>query len=334
MSNADDTPVWEEEEEELEETVGLLSNETPSALGETGELTPQEALGQSVEGDQSPFPEVAACVPNTDDPTIQVNNFRLWVLLTVFVIVFAGVNQFFSLRYPSISVGYVVAQLLVFPIGKGWEKLPTWRIRFRGHSFRLNPGKFKIKEHAVITICINLTGSTAYAMDSLVAITSSEFWGRDYGAGFGFCYILTTQMLGFGFAGLARRWIVYPGALIWPSSLASTVLFRALHEKEDRSPENGWTMSRYALNFAAVTGMIFHTFLYNRKDIIAKFRDSKAGGEDIHKRLMRSYKDVPDWVPSDLSVCFRLGKRTTQYCTSFGLGLASTFIKTSAQDDH
>lgn len=412
------------------------------------ELTPIEALERDVDGDQSPFPEVAACVHNTDDPSIEVNSLRLWILITVFTIIFAGVNQFFSLRYPSLSIGYVVAQLLVFPIGKGWEKLPQWKFGYGRFSFLLNPGKFSIKEHAIITICVNLTGSTAYAMGSLVAITSKEYWGRDYGAGFGFCYILTTQMLGFGFAGLARRWIVYPAALIWPSTLTSTVLFRALHEKEDRTSANGWTMSRYkfftlfttgsfiwfwfpdylctslssfafvtwiwpknqkvntifgyssgiglipisfdwtvisyagaplttpfyvtancfaavlfffvfigpivyytnvwnsaylpmltsttydntgvkynvtrvitedldfdlakykayspmyisqsysfsyGLNFAAVTGIVFHTFLYNRKDIIAKLRDPKAGGEDIHKRLMRSYKDVPDW---------------------------------------
>jgi hypothetical protein len=32
--------------------------------------------------------------------------------------------------------------------------------------------------------------------------------------------------------------------MIWPSSLASTVLFRALHEPQDRSPANGWTITR------------------------------------------------------------------------------------------
>lgn len=34
------------------------------------ELTPAEAFSWNVEGDQSPFPKVAACVPNTDDPDI------------------------------------------------------------------------------------------------------------------------------------------------------------------------------------------------------------------------------------------------------------------------
>jgi len=49
------------------------------------------------------------------------------------------------------------------------------------------------------------------------------------------------------------------------------------------------------LNFAAVTAIVVHTFLYSRKEIWSRLRDSRAGGEDVHKRLMRSYREVPDW---------------------------------------
>ncbi|KAJ6490473.1 OPT oligopeptide transporter [Mycena vulgaris] len=413
---------------------------------ELTELTPMEALKWNVDGDESPFPEVQACVSTDDDPSLEVNTFRMWALTTIFVIVFSGVNMFFSC--PNLSLTYVVAQLLVFPIGRAWERLPTWRVGFGSFTFRINPGKFNTKEHAVIVICVNLTASTAYAMGGLVAMTSKEFWGRDFGAGFGILFILTTQFIGFGLAGLARRWIVYPGALIWPSTLSSTVLFRALHEPQEYSPANGWTVTRYkfffyvvigsfvwfwfpdyifqalssfafvtwiapknqkvntifgmnsglglipisfdwtvisyagaplttpfyvtancfaavaifylciapilyytgvwysdylpliasstydntgakyniskvvnsdytfneqkykayspmyistaysisyALNFAAITGIIFHTYLYNGTEIWAKLRNSREGGEDIHKRLMNKYKDVPDW---------------------------------------
>ncbi|KAJ7074114.1 OPT oligopeptide transporter [Mycena amicta] len=412
------------------------------------ELTPMEAFNWNVDGDESPFPEVQACVSTADDPSLETNTFRMWTLTTIFVILFSGVNMFFSLRYPSLSLTYVVAQLLVFPIGRAWERLPTWKLGYGRFSFRVNPGRFNVKEHAIIVICVNLTASTAYAMGGLVAITSPKFWNRDYGAGFSILFILTTQFIGFGLAGLARRWIVYPGALIWPSTLSSTVLFRALHEPEALTSANGWTISRYqfffsvtagsfvwfwfpdyifqalssfafvtwiaphnqkvntifgmnsglglipisfdwtvisyagaplttpfyvtanafaaiaifylliapilyytgvwysnylpllssstfdntgssynvskvvnadftfnqtkyesyspmyissaysisyALNFAAITGIVFHTYLYNGREIWAKLRDSRQGGEDIHKRLMNKYKDVPDW---------------------------------------
>lgn len=187
----------------------------PFVHDEVKEVVPDQAFKWNVDGDQSPFPEVAANVPNTDDPTIQVNSenihdsrcplltftdVRMWFLLTVFVILFAGVNQFFNLRYvsstpllgmplelttqPSLTMGYVVAQLLVFPIGKGWARfLPDWRIGFGRFSFRLNPGPFTIKEHAVIVICVSLTSTPAYAMPALVAIQSDVYWGRDWVSG-------------------------------------------------------------------------------------------------------------------------------------------------------
>ncbi len=72
---------------------------------------------------------------------------------------------------------------------------------------------------------------------------------------------MTSQMLGFGLAGLARRWLVYPAALIWPSTLSSTVLFRALHEKQDKSRANGWTLTRYRF-FGYFTALAFVIFWF------------------------------------------------------------------------
>lgn len=51
------------------------------------------ALGESsnveytIESDNSPYLEVRANVPNTDDPTLPVNTFRMWFLGVVFTLV-------------------------------------------------------------------------------------------------------------------------------------------------------------------------------------------------------------------------------------------------------
>lgn len=58
----------------------------------------------------------------------------------------------------------------------------------------------------------------------------------------------------------------------------------------------------FALSFAAVTAIVVHTYLYNGAEIWAKSKDSRHGGEDIYRRLMRSYKDVPDWWYGVLTV--------------------------------
>jgi hypothetical protein len=43
---------------------------------------------------------------------MEASTFRSWVIGTLFVLVGAFINQFFSIRYPGISVGANVAQLL------------------------------------------------------------------------------------------------------------------------------------------------------------------------------------------------------------------------------
>ncbi len=73
----------------------------------------------------------------------------------------------------------------------------------------------------------------------------------------------------------------------------------------------------YALSFAAVTAMIFHTYLYNGSEIWAKLKNSRSGGEDIHKRLMNVYKEVPDWWYCVLTlVILGLGCFTVRYWDS------------------
>jgi hypothetical protein len=108
----DDPHITEKPSGHLED--GYLSSEKSSIHDDAVELTPMEAFKRRVDGDESPFPEVQACVPTDDDPSIMINrefppvrgvrrelsgvmaDFRMWTLLTAFVILFAGVNQFFA----------------------------------------------------------------------------------------------------------------------------------------------------------------------------------------------------------------------------------------------
>ncbi|CAL9082222.1 unnamed protein product, partial [Musa hybrid cultivar] len=45
----------------------------------------------------------------------------------------------------------------------------------------------------------------------------------------------TTQLLGFGWAGLFRKYLVDSPYMWWPGNLVQVSLFRALHEEEKRS---------------------------------------------------------------------------------------------------
>ncbi len=60
----------------------------------------------------SPYAEVRAVVDNTDDVNIPSSTIRAWVIGCGFCVAGAFVNQLFSIRQPSITVGSNVAQLL------------------------------------------------------------------------------------------------------------------------------------------------------------------------------------------------------------------------------
>ncbi|PPQ62757.1 hypothetical protein CVT24_000451 [Panaeolus cyanescens] len=51
----------------------------------------------------------------------------------------------------------------------------------------------------------------------------------------------------------------------------------------------------YGISFATLPAVIVHTFLWFRKDIARRFRNSLKDERDIHSRLMQSYDEVPMW---------------------------------------
>ncbi|KAI7901668.1 OPT family small oligopeptide transporter [Cokeromyces recurvatus] len=172
------------------------------------------------QNEDSPIEEVRAVVPNTDDPTLPIYTFRMWCLGLVFSCVLAFVNQFFWYRRNAMTLSPLVVQLISFPIGKFMEKVIP-KSRF------FNPGPFNMKEHVLITVMANCSYGTAYAID---IITIQNLWyGQDMGWGGDILLIWTTQLIGFGMAGVLRPYLVYPSAMVWPSNLANISLFRSFH---------------------------------------------------------------------------------------------------------
>jgi hypothetical protein len=99
--------------------------------------------------DDSPYPEVRSAVSNVDDPAMAVSTLRVWVIGLGSAIIIAAINQLFWLRYPSVDITTIVAQLLTYPVGRAAAAyLPRWRVL----GIELNPGPFTIKEHVLATV--------------------------------------------------------------------------------------------------------------------------------------------------------------------------------------
>ncbi|KAF9994861.1 hypothetical protein BGZ79_000358 [Entomortierella chlamydospora] len=200
------------------------------------------------EEENSPIPEVAAIVSNKDDPTLPCLTFRFWSMGIVFTVALAFINQFFFFRTNPLTITSMVVQLIAYPIGK-------FMARILPHGI-LNPGPFNIKEHVLIAMAANCAGGTAYAVD--ITIIQKVFYKEDFGFLANLLLVFSTQMLGFGMAGVLRRYLVYPAAMVWPANLVQVAVFNTLHTDEELVPGQ-W--SRYKFFMVASIGMFFYTWI-------------------------------------------------------------------------
>ncbi|KAG6849247.1 hypothetical protein H0H93_010061 [Arthromyces matolae] len=194
--------------------------------------------------DDSPYPEVRSAVANYDDPDMPSSTLRAWILGLCWAILIPGMNQFFYLRYPSVAIGGLVAQLLAFPIGRlSARLLPNITI----FGLEVNPGPFSIKEHVIhriaasapsqhssfcfkvlVTIMASVGAQSAYATD-IVAV-QRVFYHQSFPWICVFMCVVTwskanlvildqwllvmsTQLIGFSIGGVARRFLVAPPSM-------------------------------------------------------------------------------------------------------------------------
>ncbi|XP_009615074.1 oligopeptide transporter 4-like [Nicotiana tomentosiformis] len=191
------------------------------------------------EDEQSPVEEVRLTVPTDDDPSVPVWTFRMWFLGIISCALLSFINIFFSYRQNPLIISMITAQVASLPLGRLMAKvLPTRKFHLPGfgsREFSLNPGPFSMKEHVLISIFANagagFGGGTAYAI-SIVDIIK-VFYHRKISFLAGWILVITTQVLGYGWAGIMRKYVVEPAEMWWPSTLVQVSIFRALHEKDN-----------------------------------------------------------------------------------------------------
>ncbi|GMH28834.1 hypothetical protein Nepgr_030677 [Nepenthes gracilis] len=210
---------------------------------------PSTSSGSESYGDgeeNSPVKQVALTVPTTDDPTLPVLTFRMWVLGALSCALLSFLNQFFWYRTEPLTITAISAQIAVVPMGQYMASKLPGRAFFKGThwEFSLNPGPFNVKEHVLITIFANSGAGTVYAIHIVTVV--KVFYKKHISFFVSLIVVITTQVLGFGWAGIFRRFLVEPAEMWWPANLVQVSLFRALHEKGDR-PKYGLTRIQFFL---------------------------------------------------------------------------------------
>lgn len=150
--------------------------------------------------------------------------------------------------------------------------LPTTAIRIGKFTLSLNPGPFSIKEHALIGITVSTAATAAYA---IVILSAMDLYLNDRINTLGsLLLILTTQCIGYGMAGMFRKYLVYPAEIVWWSNMIQVVFYNAIHNTDEsraRRMIRGWSYMKFFSIFC--TGM----FLYEVRSAYAALYNSDMG---------------------------------------------------------
>ncbi|KAK8936897.1 Oligopeptide transporter 1 [Platanthera zijinensis] len=210
-----------------------MANLLPPPQNSKPDLDPAE--GWIREENDHPIEQVRLTVDPCDNPKQAVLTIRTWILGTVSCALLSFANNFFGYRTNQLFIGPVCVQIVSLPIGRFLAStMPKRdvRIPFTGWSFSLNPGPFNMKEHCLITIFANSGAGGVYSIHIVTIVRA--FYHRKINPLVAFLLAQTTQLLGYGWAGIYRKYLVESPYMWWPANLVQVSLFKALHQKEKR----------------------------------------------------------------------------------------------------
>ncbi|CAH2354965.1 oligopeptide transporter 2 [[Candida] railenensis] len=214
----------------------------------------------------SPYPEIRAITDPYDDPNMPVDTFRVYVIGLIWTLIGSIINNFFVHRLPAIRLSSHTVQLLLYPSGKLWEYVFPTNLTlnlFGLTEVNLNPGPWTYKEMMLCTIIYSGASGTPYSVYNIVVMKLDRFYGMKWVTWtFQILLALSTQCLGFGFAGIMRKVCIYPAKALWPTILPTIALNRALMNEDNdtnAAPIYGWKISRYSFFCVAFVG----SFIYN-----------------------------------------------------------------------
>ncbi|KAI5012444.1 hypothetical protein ZWY2020_024578 [Hordeum vulgare] len=215
-------------------------------------------------------------VPVTDDPSLPVWTSRMWTMGFLSCALLSFLNQFFAYRSEPIVISqisiqvtallyllsttpwtpmliggihgslmhawiWIWMQVVALPIGHflAWVLLEK-KFRVFGRECSLNPGPFNVKEHVLISIFANagasFGGGNAYAIGIVTIIKA--FYKRNISFVTSLLLVITTQVLGYGWAGLMRKYVVEPAHMWWPVSLVQVSLMRYGDSREGEAADD------------------------------------------------------------------------------------------------
>ncbi|KAF4340976.1 OPT superfamily oligopeptide transporter [Fusarium beomiforme] len=180
--------------------LGFTDDSEKAPLTPVGEkfIEPQSRLSSRPDSIESVEDFITKVLHADDDPSLNPWTFRMWF------------------------IGYI--------LGTFFE----WAIPRKGFLGRwLNPHPFNMKEHAAIVVLASSAAQAALAVE--VIAVQRLFYDTAPNALVSILVVVSSQCVGYGFAGLLRRALVYPTKMVWPALLPMNTLLETLHRDRNET---------------------------------------------------------------------------------------------------
>ncbi|KAJ9137170.1 OPT superfamily oligopeptide transporter [Pleurostoma richardsiae] len=159
-----------------------------------------------------------------DDPTLSPWTFRMFLLGIGLSCFGSALATIFLFKPQSVSVSVIFLTVISYVGGTGLSII----IPRKGAVGRwLNPHSFNSKEHLGIIIMASSASSAAYATEVLA--TQKLYYDIVPNVVVAILLLFSSQLLGYGMAGVLRNSLVYPTKMIWPGILPLSTLVETLH---------------------------------------------------------------------------------------------------------
>ncbi|KAF9567140.1 OPT oligopeptide transporter [Agrocybe pediades] len=197
----------------------IIEPEEKISTHSTASYTEEDVSGKDLERPEAVATQV---ISTRDDEDLPVLTFRV-VVLGIGLSVFSSVlGTIYTFKPQNATVSQLFCLIIAYVLGMGMSALPS-----HGLWHYLNPGPFNIKEHTMIVIMSSTAANVAIAMEIIAAL--DLFYDLRLNSAVAVFSIFSSQMLGYGLAGMLRTLLVYPTYAFYPAYISVVNLLQSLH---------------------------------------------------------------------------------------------------------
>ncbi|KAF7307085.1 OPT oligopeptide transporter [Mycena indigotica] len=172
-----------------------------------------------------------------DDPTLPVWTFRLWFLALGLSAFGAVLGEIFAFRPQAVYVSQLFLQVASFALGKILAEIIPGpghrRYKMSNNAFWrfMNPGPFNMQEN--VGILIMAAASTHGALAINIFAADDLFYHFKPNPAIAIFTLLSSQLVGYGLAGMMRTFLVYPTYVVFPNLVPTIQMFDVLFRGQD-----------------------------------------------------------------------------------------------------